>query len=333
MQQPIDFVLPWVDGADPAWREEKARYAAAQATDVDGKWRGDSRYRDWDLLRYWFRGVEAFAPWVNRIWFVTWGHLPPWLNADHPKLRVVRHEDYIPAAYLPTFSSHTIELNLHRIEGLAEQFVYFNDDTFLTAPTAPTDFFRNGMPCDTSVLLPVTLTQNGTRAEINDLYVINDRFEKRAVMRQRPGQWYSPKYGRLLLRTLLLTPFRLFPGFYISHLPCAYRKQTFADVWSSVPDVLDETCQHRFRTTTDVNQWLFEYWQFCTGIVPRSPDFGRYYEGQAELERMCADIQAQKYRMVCCNDAPDIEDFEAAAASLRSAFDAILAQKSSFEKA
>lgn len=94
------------------------------------------------ILQYWFRGVEKFAPWVNRIYFVTWGHIPSWLNLSHPKLKVVRHEEFIPTDYLPTFSSHPIELNLHRIKGLSERFVYFNDDTFLIRPVLQEDFFQ-----------------------------------------------------------------------------------------------------------------------------------------------------------------------------------------------
>ena len=136
----IDFVMIWVDGADPAWRAEKNKYDSSDE-------RGDNteiRYRSWDNLQYWFRGIEKFAPWVNRIHFVTWGHLPAWINKNNPKLNIVNHKDYIPEKYLPTFNANTIELNLHRIKGLSEQFVYFNDDMFVTAPVKPEDFFRNG---------------------------------------------------------------------------------------------------------------------------------------------------------------------------------------------
>ena len=129
--KPIDFVMIWVDGNDPEWQKEKAKYDERVVTTANS----EVRYRDWDNLQYWFRAVEKFAPWVNKIHFVTWGHLPPWLDTSNPKLHVVNHKDFIPEEYLPTFSSHTIELNLHRIEGLAERFVYFNDDTFLMAPT------------------------------------------------------------------------------------------------------------------------------------------------------------------------------------------------------
>ena len=142
----IDFVIIWVDGGDPEWQAEKSKYQS----DTENTDTRSIRYRDWDNLQYWFRAVEKYAPWVNKIHFVTWGHLPSWLDTTNPKLNIVNHKDYIPPEYLPTFSSHTIELNLHRIEGLAEQFVYFNDDMFLNKPVRPDDFFKNGLPCDTA---------------------------------------------------------------------------------------------------------------------------------------------------------------------------------------
>ena len=139
----IDFVIPWVDGSDPAWQEERRKYKTDSSADS-----GASRYRDMGILKYWFRAVEAYAPWVNQIHFITWGHLPEWLNTDHPKLHVVNHKDYIPEEYLPTFSTNPIELNIHRISGLSEYFVYFNDDTLLNGPVTPEFFFRKGLPCD-----------------------------------------------------------------------------------------------------------------------------------------------------------------------------------------
>ena len=143
----IDFVIPWVDGSDPEWLKERNAVSSDIGKSVsseggcgsDSLKNGDSiednsgaRYYSWDNLQYWFRGVEKFAPWVNKIHFVTWGHIPPWMNTDAPKLHIVNHKDYIPEQFLPTFNSNTIELNFHRIEGLSEKFVYFNDDTFIS---------------------------------------------------------------------------------------------------------------------------------------------------------------------------------------------------------
>ena len=149
----IDIVITWVDGNDPEWRSEKnkTRYGKEQLAETDDR---EERFRDWENLRYWFRGIENCAPWVRKVHFVTWGHLPKWLNTKHPKLNIVRHTDYIPSGFLPTFNSHTIEWNMHRIPGLSEQFVYFNDDMFLLKRTDETDFFRNGRPVDMLALQP-----------------------------------------------------------------------------------------------------------------------------------------------------------------------------------
>ena len=131
----IDIVILWVDGNDPKWLKEKNKYSEIK---------GDSninRFRDWDNLQYLFRGIEKYATWVNKVYFITWGHLPKWLNTNHEKLVIVNHKDYIPKEYLPTFNSNVIEMNLHRIEGLSEKFIIFNDDLFLLKKTIPEDFY------------------------------------------------------------------------------------------------------------------------------------------------------------------------------------------------
>lgn len=329
----IDFVIAWVDGNDPNWQKEKLKYQNVTGEDTLAKWNdGAERYRDWDILKYWFRGVEKFAPWVRKIHFVTWGHLPEWLNVENPKLNIVNHKDYIPEEYLPTFNSHCIELNLHRIKGLSERFVYFNDDMFLTAPVKEKDFFKNGLPCDTAIVNPVQMIQNGIRAEINNLYVINDKFSKHAVIKQAPANWFSPKYGKELIRTVLMMPFNTFPGFLISHLPGSYTKQTFQEVWEANENILKESCRSKIRKTTDVNQWLMQYWQFATNrFYPRSPRFGVMYEGEEHIDDMCEAIRNEKIKIVCCNDSVDIENFEKAKKKLQHAFMEILPKKSTFE--
>ena len=91
----IDFIVTWVDGGDPEWLRNKARFLG----DEHDRERIDTsaeRYREWGHLRYWFRAVEKYAPWVNRIHYITCGHIPEWLNTEAPKLNLVRYEDYVP---------------------------------------------------------------------------------------------------------------------------------------------------------------------------------------------------------------------------------------------
>ncbi|MFD0331960.1 hypothetical protein ACFQZC_36840 [Streptacidiphilus monticola] len=90
-------------------------------------------------MRYSLRSIHQYAPWVRRIHLVTAGQRPVWLNTDHPDIRVVDHREIFsdPDA-LPTFNSHAIESQLHHIDGLAEHFLYLNDDVLFGRLVSPT---------------------------------------------------------------------------------------------------------------------------------------------------------------------------------------------------
>ena len=92
----IDFVVTWVNGNDPEWQKEKTYWLKAEHQTDKNNDAGETRYRDWDNLRYWFRAVVKYAPWVNRVHLITCGHIPEWLNTEAPKLNLVRYEDYVP---------------------------------------------------------------------------------------------------------------------------------------------------------------------------------------------------------------------------------------------
>lgn len=331
-QKPIDFVIIWVDGNDPKWRQEKAQYDGTAVTSANS----DVRFRDWDNLQYWFRGVEKFAPWVNKIHFVTWGHLPPWLDTTNPKLNIVNHRDYIPHSYLPTFNSHTIELNLHLIEGLSEQFVYFNDDMFLTAPVKPEDFFKDGKPCDT-VAMDCIYFNKDSAGFFNgaDVTIINNHFDKRRSIKRDFKKWYSPKNSfRNLVRTTLLLPWPWFPGFYYQHTPSSFLKSVFEEIWEKEFEALDSTCSDKFRRAGNVNQWLMKFWQLASGnFVVRKDSFAYcYHLKDTNYNEMLSDIPSQRFKMICINDTPNITEFEVKKQGVIEAFEKLLPQKSSFEK-
>jgi len=143
---PVDMVYAWVDGADPAHAAKRERFRrGADMGHPDGFI--PARFRNNNELLYSLRSLEKFAPWANHIYIVTDGQTPDWLDTANPRVTIVDHHDIIPEEYLPTFNSHVIESYLHRIPGLADQYVYFNDDFFLSAPCAKEDFFTaNGIP-------------------------------------------------------------------------------------------------------------------------------------------------------------------------------------------
>lgn len=103
-----------------------------------------SRFADNDELRYSLRSLERFAPWVRRVYVVTNGQIPSWLNLDTPRLTLVTHEEIFPnRSHLPTYSSPAIETHLHRIPGLSQRFLYLNDDVFFGKEVWPEDFYTH----------------------------------------------------------------------------------------------------------------------------------------------------------------------------------------------
>lgn len=326
----IDFVVTWVDGNDPVWKASFVDYSQREGRDVDNT---INRYRDWDTLRYWFRGVERFAPWVHKIYFVTYAHLPQWLKTEHPKLVIVKHEDFIPSKYLPTFSSFPIELFLHKIEGLTERFVYFNDDMFLLKNVSPQRFFRNGLPCDMAVqtLLPDGKFGNFVYQAVD---LINRNFDKSEVIRRNFSQWYNLRYSKYILLNLIYSQERKFPGFIMNHLPQGYLKSTFNQVWEQCDEDLERTCSHKFRTYGDVIFWIVRYWQLASGNFMPYNIFsdGQFFQLNNECIPVIVDcIRRQKRNMICLNDPSEPIDFEKNKTKIIEAFNEMLPEKSSFE--
>ena len=136
---PVDVVYTWVDGMDDRWLLDKARAAGvADPALFTERAHDESRFADHDELRHSLRSLEQFAPWVNHVWVVTAGQHPAWLAPDDPWVTVVPHDAVWPDGDgLPTFNSHAIETCLHRIPGLAEHFLYLNDDMLLGRPLTP----------------------------------------------------------------------------------------------------------------------------------------------------------------------------------------------------
>lgn len=326
----IDIVIPWVDDSDPKWLAEYQQYKPDRNSDGSS-----ARYRDWDVFKYWFRSIEMYAPWVRKIHFVTYGHLPSWLNVRHPKLHIVTHTDFIPAEYLPTFSSHTIELNLHRIPDLAEHFIYFNDDVYLAQPTVPTDFFKKGKPVDAAIYGVIKNSDDTNYMPyimLNMMALINMEFDKRSVMKRNFWKWFSPKYGKGVLKNAYLAPWSIYTGFMNYHTSNPFCKSTFQKVWAKYPGVLDQTCRHKFRSKEDVNQYLMRYWQLCEGnFEPHKPNSTYVTIGNETMTEIEKDLYQANYQVVCINDDPMGFDFASEQRQLKALMERKYPNKSSFE--
>ena len=117
----MDIVITYVNGNDPVWQKDYEKFTNVPVM--------EKRFRDWGTLQYLLRGIEKHMPFIRKVFLVVShrSQIPEWV--DESNLNVVLHEDFVPEEYLPTFNCNTLEMNLHRIKGLDEQYLYFTGGT------------------------------------------------------------------------------------------------------------------------------------------------------------------------------------------------------------
>ena len=330
----IDIVIPWVDEKDSVWQVEKNKYCKQ-----GGKKDSNLRFQCWDNLHLWFRAIENSMPWFNRIFLITCGQIPEFLNVNNPKLRLINHEDYIPSDYLPTFNSNTIEMNIHRINDLSENFILFSDDVFPLLPIDEKYYFCDNMVCDEAVenIISTGSFTKGLHeqryAQVNNMFIINKYFKKREVQEKNWDKWYCEDYGDRLERTKACEYWYDFPGFYDPHMANAMKKSTLAHLWDIEPEVLDSGSRDRFRGAADVTQYLIRYWQICTGdFVPRRTQGKVFFPTIETFKDVVKAIDNKSYPMISFNENCTSDEFEIMKRDINASLEKLFPERSSFEK-
>lgn len=328
----IDFVITWVDMNDPKWQAKFSQYCNDKNNSKNGV--SKARFRDHGFLKYWFRGIEKFAPWVRKIFFITDCQKPEWLDESHPKLSFVNHEDFIPTQFLPTYNSVVIERYLHKIPGLAEHFVYFNDDFYITNSVGKERFFHDGLPCDIAVFDYNPSWSQWYKRIKNNIRIINQHFDKKEVMARYHDKWFCKDYGTKARWNYLLKFYNRFITLRTPHNAQPYLKSTFDDVWAVVGKELTETSGNRFRSLTDYTPELFRTWQICQGNFTPYNTYKdtKMFPLMLKPKQAVRAIYSQKYKLICLNDNIHIRNYDLVISSIRDAFEHILPEKSSFER-
>ena len=292
----MDAVITYVDGNDPLWQQDYRTVAGAAAQ--------ARRYRDWGTLPFLLRGVERHLPFVDRVFLVVSrdSQVPDW--ADRNRLHVVLHADIIPAAYLPTFNSTAIELFLHRIPGLSEQWLYFNDDVFPVLDACAADFFPDGRPATgfSRHLLAPNLFKRQTKR--------SDRLA-RAALGLRPGLFF-------------LRP---------QHTCSPMLRSACEAVYGRVEDRLLASVTP-LRDARNVNQYLFLDYMYLSGAaVSRRISCRHVSLAAVSSGQLAKAIVSPDRKMLCIND---VEMPPARSLVLRDvmcrAFSARYPQKSCYER-
>ncbi len=334
----IDFVIPWVDSDDPLWRKRRNKALANTENSIDDSENiSEERYRDYGTLKYLFRSIEKYANWVNHIYLITDNQRPMWMNSDLSqevgfanKLKIIDHKDIMPAEALPSFNSNAIEFNILNIPELSEHFVAFNDDIVINDIVNPNDFFKNGMPRDFRIYVPLKPYSSYDNILFNNSKLINQWLK--GSYESKKGM-FSLHYGVSILKNF--QHYYLENGHYISNYSFPHNAQSFLKsafrsantIWKNE---IQATVSNHFRTNDDLSTLLIRDYQLEHGYFsPRSPKFSQYYRIN-QINQIRKELLNSTHKLICINDA-ETDNYESDIVSINKLLQQKFPEKSSFE--
>lgn len=230
----VDVVFTWVNDKDTLWRE-KYQQALNSIESPIGLYANDqARFANHEELYYSVNSVLKFLPWVRKIFIVTDEQKPEWYQPErYPKVHFINHSQIIDAQYLPTFNSHVIEANLHKIPDLSENFLYFNDDVFVARPLPREHFFANN--------------------DIASIFVANKSLSS---MRDRgigtPTLFAATNSGKLLKQQ-----YNAEIDMPLVHTYIPLKKSGFELAWRLFSEQIEDFLPNQFRSNNDLNLATF----------------------------------------------------------------------------
>ncbi len=279
---PIDLVYTWVDSDDPIWQRnyDSVKHETALTAGLKAA-TNTSRWHSHDELKFSMRSIEMYAPFVRNIYIVTNGQRPKWLT-EHPRVTVVSHEELYPdPSVLPTFNSNHIETVLHRIPGIAEHFLYLNDDFFFSRPCSPADFFAIG-GIGKIFFSPRYLGRGPVLP--GDRATMACHKNTRDLLEARFGSDCSQKF---------------------QHAPYVMRRSVWDQIESDFGSELAATRANRFRSRADLNgQFLYAYFALLTGsAVPGEISYNYLEVADGHIGDKLAAIEKRRVKVFCVNDS------------------------------
>ena len=226
----IDAVITWVDGSD---KEYKKKIEKHLSTSTNYK----KQYLQANEIEYCVKSILRFAPFVRRIFIVTDNQKPSFKGLENlivrNKVKIVDHKEIFKGyeKYLPTFNIRSIDAMLHRVEGLSETFVYFNDDVFLINNIREEDWFVKNK----GVLMGKWTKSYST----NPLKVLSGKFKKIFGLR--------PSFNASQSKAANITGFKK-EYFRSYHTARPQIKSLIKEFYRKNPESLIDQIKYRFRS-------------------------------------------------------------------------------------
>lgn len=248
---PIDVVIAWVDGDDPKLIEKRQKYLQGKDNALLRSAR-PTLFASVDEIKYCVLSIFRFAPFVRNVYIVTDDQTPDifddvkkFFPSRLGSIRIIDHKEIFKGfeEFLPTFNSISIGNMVWRIEGLSENFVYFNDDIFLIRDVHPDDWVINGKP----------VIRGEWRFPPYKKVVKNaiQSFFKRKILRAKD---FTPKFSFFLIQwnaaSILGMRFRYLVN---GHTPHVMNRKTIENFFEKNIKLVKQNISFRFRNKEQFN--------------------------------------------------------------------------------
>lgn len=273
----IDVIITYVNSSDSTWLNSYIKTTKTHKVTP-------TRFRSWGTLRYLFRGIETYMPFVRNIILVVSGptQVPVWINRD--TVRIVYHSDFIPNQLLPTFNSCTIESFFWNIPNLSDRIIYFNDDLFPIAPMTEADFFTDQVP--------------------HIQFLFHDTYNKRAIYRAQCRTSLDMVSDALGM-----------PRYKQNGLVCP--EHTTIQLIKSDMIKIGKLCEQqitraatRLRVSTNVNAYIYPYYHYFTqNYIDNSSTFKYFELYDKSVNSVLDELSQGTHQIICINDSDKVENY------------------------
>jgi hypothetical protein len=297
---PIDAVITWVDGSDYSFSEKLKPFLNGRPrSTIPGA--SLTRFASVNEIKYCVLSILTFAPFIRKIFIVTDNQNPKifdTIQKYYPdrlsSIFIVDHKDIFSGyeEFLPTFSSRSIESMIWRIDGLSNNFVYFNDDNFLVRPVKPSDWFVNSKPVLRGKWTPAPILRllwYWVTLLAQRHLLQKDHFEPRPSF--HIGQWFAARLSGYV--------FRYFAN---SHTPHTVGCKVVAEFLSHNQKVLTKNIMYKFR-----NHYQFNFVSLSNHLQIKQ---GNKYFAKSDLVYMQPVGRPSGYidrKIACCIQNPQIK--------------------------
>ncbi len=282
IQFDIDVYVATVDGNDPVYLEKMEQRIREDRWETDIESTGRRRINDYGEIRLLLDSIEFNMPWVRRIHLcVHDGQVPVWVEETEffrEKIKIHEHSSYFDSDItLPTFNSFVIDTQIKNVPGLAEHFIFMENDMFIPKPLSPDRFFSDsGLPRLRCGFDKRARFQNGRIWE--DVYLAENQLCTRL-------------FGHLSYKKAKIPS--------IDHGPLPSLKSVMLEAHELFEEKIARTKNHTFRHKDDISYYLFRLLHLYSGRFARPRNENFFYTVSNMPETIESYLECDS---VCLND-------------------------------